>query len=105
MADDNEQQPNWPLSVEEAVDQLVEALSDEDQAAIRAMGEGQMQAELHFSLGMYIRNQFGLWRGNEPLLADCASHLSPGADARFIHPDGASGVILAALWRRLREGA
>jgi hypothetical protein len=60
--DDGEPQPDWPLSVEEAVDRLVDALSDEDQATIRAMREGQMRAELHFSLGMYVRNQFGLWR-------------------------------------------
>jgi hypothetical protein len=53
MADD-EQQPDWPLSVDEAVDRLIEALRDEDQATIRAMHEGEMQAELHFSLGMSI---------------------------------------------------
>jgi hypothetical protein len=67
------------------------------------MREGEPQVALHHSLGMYIRNQFGLWRGNEPLLADCASCLGHGIDGRYIHPDRASGVILAALWRRLRQ--
>jgi hypothetical protein len=102
MADDG-QPPDWPLSVDEAVDRLTEALSDEDQATIRAMREGEPQVALHHSLGMSIRNQFGLWRGNEPLLADCASQQGHGIDGRFIHPDSASGVILSALWRRLRE--
>jgi hypothetical protein len=63
---DDEQQQEWPQTVDEAVGRLVAALR-----------EGEAQVTLHFSLGMSICNQFGRWRGNEPLLADCASRLRP----------------------------
>jgi hypothetical protein len=73
----------------------VAALSDEDRAAIRAMSEDEVSFDLHFGLGTYARNRCGLWQGNKALLAACAS--SPDTDGQFIHPDSASGVILAAL--------
>ena len=58
------------------------------------MGEASEEAfvtDLHFSLGAYIRNNFGLWGGNRALLDDC------GVD----DADDASGVILRALYRKL----
>lgn len=42
-----------------------------------------------------------LWSGNDALLAACADR--PVEHARIIHPDAASGVIFAALWRQPRE--
>jgi hypothetical protein len=62
MADDDEYQPDWPLSVDEAVDQLEAALRDEDQATIRAMREGEAQVALHHILGISIRSHFAYAR-------------------------------------------
>ncbi len=44
-------------------------------------------------LGAWIRNNLGLWKGNESLLE------STGAP----NADDASMVIVEAVWRRLRE--
>jgi len=49
----------------------------------------------HFQLGVWIRDLLGLCGANTELLADC----------RVAHPDNASLVILASLWRRVREEA
>jgi len=54
---------------------------------------------LHFSLGMGIRNLFGLWAGNGELLKPC----SLLAGVNHIHPDDGSAVIITELWKRLRE--
>jgi hypothetical protein len=49
--------------------------------------------DLHFGLGLWIRNNFGLWGGNTTLIRDTGAR-----DA-----DDAGGVIIEALWNRLRE--
>ena len=50
--------------------------------------------DLHFSLGMAIRNVFGLHEPGRKLLASCGVE----------HPDDASGVIISELWRELQIG-
>jgi hypothetical protein len=47
----------------------------------------------HFGLGMWVRNQLGLWRGNEALMEAVGAW----------HPDDASGPILDALVAYLRK--
>jgi hypothetical protein len=74
----------WPRSVGEAVRRLRpkadgRALSHETAYAF-AVHE-------HCGLGLYVRNEFGLWQGNEALLSDCGER----------DPDLASGSILIAL--------
>ena len=81
----------WPETVDEAVDQLLVELSDENKATIHGMKREDMM-RLHFGLGGWIRNNFGLWAGNEELLRSTGK----------THPDDASGVILDALWERLQ---
>ena len=46
----------------------------------------------HMGMGTWIRNQFGLWHGNQKLFEACGGH-----------PDSASMVIIDAAWRCLRE--
>jgi len=63
---------------------------------------------MNLLLGLWIRNTYGLWRGNRELLADCARLGDPGdgspegAHPR-IDPDHASSLILGAAWDRLQE--
>jgi len=52
---------------------------------------------LHDSWGMGIRNEFGLWDGNEPLLASCAAD-SPGTAPE---PDSVAMVIMRRAWEML----
>ncbi len=86
--------PREPQSVEEAVDTLIRVLPTESLDEITAMAEDDI-IRMHHGLGLYIRNGFGLWSGNHPLLESCGD--------RNMHPDNASGVILEALWSRLQE--
>jgi MFS family permease len=81
----------WPRSLQAAVDQLVADLDAESLQRLREKPEEEL-AELHFGLGMGIRNGFGLWAGNRELLAECGTD-----DA-----DVASGVILGRLWQQVR---
>jgi hypothetical protein len=53
------------------------------------------RAGYHFGMGMWIRNNYGLWGKNEALRASCG-------DARM-HPDNCSGIIIKRLWERLQS--
>ncbi|WP_434141213.1 hypothetical protein JQR84_24075 (plasmid) [Pseudomonas luteola] len=84
----------WPTTVEAAVKQLLTMLSEESKATVRELPEEEL-IHCHYGLGMAIRNEFGLWKGNEKLLkAAC-----PAGG----HPDDASMVIIQALWQALHD--
>lgn len=82
----------WPETVDQAVGVLLGLLPEDEKVKIAAMAQDDLVA-LHFGLGMWIRNNLGLWSENRALLE------SSGAQT----PDDASGVIIEALWRRLQE--
>jgi hypothetical protein len=75
-------QGNFGLSetVDEAVERLMSILEDEHKVALAIMQEEDLM-DLHFSLGMAIRNVFGLHEPGRKLLASCGVE----------HPDDASG--------------
>lgn len=79
-----------PDTVDEAVDRLMSILDDEQKATIAAMREENL-INLHFGLGIAIRNAFGLHEPVSQLLASCG----------VAHPDDASGIIIENLWLRL----
>ena len=87
---------HWPATVSEAVGVVFIALADEDKARIAGMAKDELIG-LHFGLGMWIRNNLGLWQGNSALMESIREH-SPG-----IHPDDVSMVIIESLWERLQE--
>ena len=80
----------YPKTLEEAVDKTLSLLSNDEKEIIR---KAEDVIEFHFGLGMMIRNEFGLWAGNEELLRAC----------KALHPDDASSIILRAIKERLQE--
>lgn len=86
----------WPETVDEAAGVVLATLSDEDKNQIAGMAEGDLIG-LHLGLGMWIRNNLGLWQGNQALMQSIRQHTPD------IHPDDVSMVIIEAVWKRLRE--
>ena len=84
--------PDWPTTVDQAVDRILDKLPDKQKAVLRKTPEDDLDL-LHFGLGTAIRNECGLWSGNTPLLAACGSP--------DMHPDSASAVIVQAVRQRL----
>ena len=80
-----------PETVTEAVDRLMIVLDEEQKLAISLMKEDDL-FDLHFTLGLAIRNAFGLHEPGSKLLASCGTS----------HPDDASGVIISSLWQVLQ---
>jgi len=82
----------WPETIDESVGVVIAALSDDERASIAALAESELIG-LHFGLGAWIRNNLGLWKGNESLLESTGT---PNAD-------DASLVLIEAVLRRLRD--
>jgi hypothetical protein len=82
---------SWPASVDAAVAVAMDSLDESDLRSITYMGIDDLSS-MHFGLGMWMRNGFGLWSGNWRLMSDCGE----------THPDDCSGVIIHRLWNRLR---
>ena len=79
-----------PETVAVAVDRLLLVLSEEQKAEIAAMQEDDL-IDLHFTLGLAIRNAFRLHDLGNKLSADCGT----------THPDDGAGVIIKTLWDKL----
>jgi hypothetical protein len=82
-----------PETVDEAVDRLMMILDDEQKDSITVMQKENL-FNLHFSLGIAIRNAFSLHAYGNKLLASCGA----------AHPDDASEQIINKLWIRLNHG-
>jgi hypothetical protein len=89
---------NYPKTVDEAVEHLFSELPFKDKTKIAKMDKQDLSV-LPFTIGRYIREQFGLGRENEKLMQSCRS--LAGEDD--LHEETASMVIIEVLWERLRE--
>ena len=80
-----------PASLDAAVDRLLSILDEDTLIEVAAREHDQLN-DLHFGLGLAIRNAW-VWPHNPEL---CAREGIP------VHPDDCSAVIIKALWERLR---
>ena len=87
-----------PKTVDEAVERLISELTLKDKTRIAKMGKEDLSA-LPFTIGQYIREKYGLGRGNEELMDSCRI-ISEKDD---LHEETASMVIIEVLWERLRQ--
>ena len=84
-----------PKNLEEAISQLDILFADSTKSQIINMTEEEFIVKSHFSTGMWIRNNWGLWSGKE-----LAKYFN---DLRIYHPDDMSGIILRSYYRHLRN--
>jgi len=91
------QRIDQPRTVDEAVDFLISKLSLKDKSTVAKMSENDLN-NIHFSLGLYIRNRL-LYPRNDKLLESCRQE----AKDKYLHWDQAGRLILKHLWRRLQE--
>lgn len=82
----------WPRSLEGAVQSALSSMSDKHKKIVKDSNKKNLK-NFHTSLGKKIRNEFGLWEGNDELLISCGT----------LNPDNASMVIIRAIWKALQN--
>ena len=90
---------DYPKTISEAVSRLVAKLPFKEKSQIAKMGKDDL-INLNFSLGLWIKNNFGLWSKNESLIQECCKY--HGEDFMYIHEDESSMIIIYELWQRLQ---
>jgi Fe-S-cluster formation regulator IscX/YfhJ len=85
---------NWPVTVEEAVRDILPRIPRFTKFRLMFMKKEELDS-LHLEIGLWIRNRYGLWRGNEKLIVSACGFRC--------HPDDASGKIIEAVWQALHK--
>jgi hypothetical protein len=88
----------YPKTVAEAVEVLHANMTLNEECLLASMDEVDL-TDLHLSLGHDIRDDFGLWAGNEALMESCRIM----AGKQDLHVDDASMVIIKALWEKVKK--
>jgi hypothetical protein len=88
----------YPETVDDAVDLLMAELPLKDKTRLAGMSENQLH-HLHPSLGLYIRNNYGLLADNKKLLKSCRIM----AGDNEIDGDAAPFIVIRKLWEKLKK--
>ena len=83
----NLNQDRVPINLEEALTLLKEALTPQEKEEVKNM----LSTQLHFSLGMHLRNEWSLWDDKSILVTWFKQ--TYGVD----HADDVSGIIMECL--------
>jgi hypothetical protein len=93
-----EKLPPPPKTVDEAVNRLIADLDLKAKVTIVNMDLDDL-VNLHSNLFTYFKNAFGLWSGNNELMASCrAISKTPVKDQT-----DATAVIIGVLWKKLQD--
>ena len=84
-----------PKNLDDALDELDKALDASEKAEIMAKKQQEDMVEYHMGLGMWMRNNWGLWAGSRLYASLYQLGLS--------QPDDMSGLILEEYWRKLHK--
>ena len=82
-----------PNTILEAIQLLYNGLTASEKEFIL----GNDAARVHHFTGMAIRNEWGLWNKNSPIVKELQTEYG-----LFGHGDDCSGLILAGLWAHVR---
>jgi hypothetical protein len=94
-------------SVRELAEDIVSRMEEKDKQFLReTVPNRKAMGHYHFSVGMGIRNNYGLWDESHPLTqqwfydrkSGSKIHLKDGVDCHPNHPDNISGRILEHVW-------
>ena len=88
---------DWPRTLDEAVVRVIGNLDEKSKAELRKLKKSDLTVLHLMNIGLWIRNEFGLWKGNDELTKSC------GFEPPIFDADMVSAVITEAVWRKLRQ--
>jgi hypothetical protein len=96
--EDSKKPSKPPKTVHEAVRRLIGELSLKDKTTIANMAEVELST-LYTTIGEYVREEFGLWTGNEDLMTSCCFLVKRDK----VSENEASSIIIKELWKKVKE--
>ena len=87
-----------PETIDEAITLLLDEMPLKDKVLIANMTGGEL-VSLDASLGRFIRDSFGLWTGNLPLVESCRDR----ENDRNLKEEHVPMVIIKSLWETLKK--
>jgi hypothetical protein len=96
---DTSQPKQLPRTVTEVVDILFEDLLLRDRVIMSKLTEEELNSSIYLALAKSIRQEFGLYTGNEHLIDSCREYLGREYD---LYEDPAM-VIIKELWKKIRN--
>jgi hypothetical protein len=88
-----------PRTVDEVVDLLYKDLPLRDRIIMSRLSENELDSSVYLVLAKSIRKEFGLYTGNEHLIASCRSYLGREYD----NYEDSAMVIIKELWKRIKK--
>lgn len=89
-----------PMDLEDCFVRLKKIVRSKDIEKLKNGNEDDM-GQCHFGLGMWMRNNWGLWGSTPPVQG---SRLAKWFNEQGVrHPDDMSGIILTSFWRHLNN--
>lgn len=85
-------QQQWPRTLEEAVRISILTMTDKGRDMLKNTPEDDLVL-FHCNWAVNMRNEFGLWHGNDELVKSCGAS----------EADGASMAIIKAVWKALQD--
>lgn len=87
----------WPKSIEKAIEKLMFQYSNDELRNIKTMDWIEFNNRYNSigGIALWIRNYFGLYRGNYDLLLDC--------DTEEADADNVSSIIVYKLWEKIKD--
>lgn len=80
----------WPMSIEEATQEVLEHISEATKHKIANSPRGSL-LHFHHGFGQYLRNRFNIWEYYR------------GREETSLHPDTISGDVVESIWDKLQE--
>jgi hypothetical protein len=84
-----------PKDLEDCFKQIDSFWADSTKTKVKQWTEDEFGVNAHFGFGMWMRNNWGLWRGSR-----LSKYFN---DMGIFHPDDMSGIILTSYHRYLNE--
>ncbi len=85
---------NIPTNLTEAIQQLTSSISPEQQIKFMDMDEADFTSDAHLLFGASIRNEWGLWKDDSPLVKWFNS-------IGIEHADDMSSIVITSFYRTI----
>lgn len=88
-----------PRTVDEVVETLYNDLLLRDRVVMSNLSEDELDSSIYLAMAKVIRKEFGLYNGNDHLIASCRSYMG----TRYDSYEDPAMVIVKELWRKVRK--